>query len=151
FRKFNVQAVMNNLKWGLDHRIYGAGGSNGGDIRPADQPAAAPAALARHDFRFDPAIEKFELISGGARFGNAFDDGGNRFVCNIRNPVQHVVLPEEYLARNPFLAVESAIHDAALAGDTLPVFRASPVEAWRAVRARRFVREPNQSYPRSET
>ncbi|HAH48672.1 MAG TPA: dehydrogenase, partial [Planctomycetaceae bacterium] len=29
FRKFNVQAVMNNLKWGLDHHIYGAGGSNG--------------------------------------------------------------------------------------------------------------------------
>src|SRR5258708_2860164 len=23
FRKYNVQAVMNNLQWGLDHRIYG--------------------------------------------------------------------------------------------------------------------------------
>ena len=32
FRKFNVQAVVNNLIWGLDHRIYGAGGTNGGTI-----------------------------------------------------------------------------------------------------------------------
>ncbi len=28
FRKFNVQSVINNLQWGLDHRIYGAGSSN---------------------------------------------------------------------------------------------------------------------------
>ncbi len=33
FRKYNVQAVMNNLQWGLDHAIYGAGSSNGGEIR----------------------------------------------------------------------------------------------------------------------
>ena len=33
FRKFNVQAVMNNLQWGLDNRLYGAGGSNGGNHR----------------------------------------------------------------------------------------------------------------------
>ncbi len=25
FRKYNIQAVMNNLQWGLDHAIYGAG------------------------------------------------------------------------------------------------------------------------------
>ena len=37
FRKFNVQAVMNNLQWGLDHRIYGAGSSNGGLIRAAER------------------------------------------------------------------------------------------------------------------
>ena len=30
FRKFNVQAVINNLKWGLDGKLYGAGSSNGG-------------------------------------------------------------------------------------------------------------------------
>src|SRR5689334_10885055 len=27
FRKFNVQAVMNNLVWGLDNKLYGAGGT----------------------------------------------------------------------------------------------------------------------------
>lgn len=151
FRKFNVQAVMNNLKWGLDGCIYGAGSSNGGTIAHADRPGEKPVVLGRHDFRFDPRTEKFELVSGGARFGLAFDDWGNRFLCNIRNPVQHVVLPSEYLARQPFLAVRSVLNDAAPAGDTLPVFRISPTETWRAVRARRFVLEPGQTNPRSET
>ncbi|MGH7191974.1 MAG: PVC-type heme-binding CxxCH protein, partial [Candidatus Saccharimonadales bacterium] len=151
FRKFNVQAVMNNLAWGLDHRIYGAGSSNGGQVRPAGQPDARPWTLGRNDFRFDPRDDSFELLSGGARFGNTFDDWGNRFVCNIRNPVQHVVLPARYLARNPYLPVAAAVHDAAAAGDTLPVYRLSPPEAWRAVRAARLVAEANPSTPRSET
>lgn len=150
FRKFNVQAVMNNLAWGLDHRIYGAGSSNGGQIRPADQPQARPWTLGRNDFRFDPRNESFELLSGGARFGNTFDDWGNRFVCNIRNPVQHVVLPSRYLARNPYLPVAAAVHDAAAAGDTLPVYRISPPEAWRVVRAARWSAEADP-VPRSET
>ena len=150
FRKFNVQAVMNNLAWGLDHRIYGAGSSNGGQIRPADQPQAPAWALGRNDFRFDPRDETFELLSGGARFGNTFDDWGNRFVCNIRNPVQHVVLPSRYLARNTYLPVAAAVHDAAAASDTLPVYRISPPEAWRVVRAARWSAEANP-VPRSET
>ena len=37
FRKYNVQAVMNNLAWGLDHKIYAAGSSNGGQISQAEQ------------------------------------------------------------------------------------------------------------------
>ncbi|HJT31135.1 MAG TPA: PVC-type heme-binding CxxCH protein [Pirellulales bacterium] len=150
FRKFNVQAVMNNLAWGLDQRIYGAGSSNGGQIRPADQPQARAWTLGRNDFRFDPRDDRFELLSGGARFGNTFDDWGNRFVCNIRNPVQHVVLPSRYLARNPYLPVAAAVHDAAAAGDTLPVYRISPPEAWRVVRAERWSAEANP-VPRSET
>jgi putative membrane-bound dehydrogenase-like protein len=151
FRKFNVQAVMNNLVWGLDHWIYGAGSSNGGQIRPAARPDAQPWVLGRNDFRFDARDGAFEPISGGARFGNTFDDWGNRFVCNIRNPVQHVVLPSRYLARNPYLPVASAIHDAAEAGDTLPVYRISPVEAWRVARAARMVAEANPATPRSES
>lgn len=151
FRKFNVQAVMNNLIWGLDHTIYGAGSSNGGQIRPADQPQAKPWVLGLNDFRFDPRDRSFELLSGGARFGNTFDDWGNRFLCKIRNPVVHVLLPSRYLSRNPYLPVVSALHDAAEAGDTLPVYRISPVEAWRAVRAARMTAEANPATPRSET
>lgn len=151
FRKFNVQAVMNNLKWGLDHRIYGAGASNGGSIRRADEPEATPVALSRQDFRFDPRDESLELLSGGARFGNTFDDWQNRFICNLRNPLVHVVLPRRYLARNRLLRVADATHDAALAGDALPVFRQSPPEPWRQVRARRWAVASDRKYPRSET
>src|SRR5262249_25919841 len=150
FRKYNVQAVMNNLTWGLDHRIYGAGGTNGGSIRHVDRPDARPVDLARKDFRFDPAGEGFEAISGGERFGNTFDDWGNRFICNIRNPAIHVVLPNHYLARNPFLPVRSAVHDAAPSGDTLPVYRISPPEPWRALRSRRWAADRSVHVPRSE-
>ena len=92
FRKYNVQAVMNNPIWGLDHKLYGAGSGNGGQIRHGDHPDEKPVTLAHNDFRFDPSTEDFEAITGGQRFGNTFDDWGNRFLCNIRNPAQHVVL-----------------------------------------------------------
>lgn len=155
FRKFNVQAVINNLKWGLDHRIYGAGGTNGGVIRSDLEPDTPPVRLSQNDFRFEPGAvaggRRFEALSGGSRFGHSFDEWGNRFLCNIRNPVQHVVLPSHYLARNPFAAVRTAIHDAAPAGDTLAIFRTSPPEPWRLERAQRWAAEIGRTYPKSET
>ncbi|MCB1211865.1 MAG: hypothetical protein KDK97_21270, partial [Verrucomicrobiales bacterium] len=100
FRKYNVQAVVNNLIWGLDNRIYGAGGTNGGSI--TFKGTEKPIPLVRGDFRFDPRSPRFEILSGGARFGNSFDDWGNRFICNIRNPAQQILFPAEYLVRNPY-------------------------------------------------
>jgi len=149
FRKFNVQAVMNSLVWGLDHRIYAAGSSNGGQIRSTDE-NEKPVRLGRNDFRIDPRTETFEVLSGGARFGNTFDDFGNRFICNIRNPVQHIVLPQRYLARNPYMPVQTAVHDAALAGDAIEVFRASPPEPWRVLNAARLASDSSRKSPRSE-
>ncbi len=151
FRKFNVQAVMNNLKWGLDHRVYAAGGTNGGEVVSMRRPGVPPAVLGTADFAFDPHEERIELLSGGARFGQAFDDWGERFICNIRNPVVQVLLPRRYLARHPLLAVRTPLHDAAEAGDTLRVYRTSPAEPWRALRARRWAVETHRVYPRSET
>ncbi len=150
FRKLNVQAVMNNLVWGLDNRIHGAGGSNGGKILPADKPDAEPIAMARADFRIDPVTREFEMLSGGARFGGSFDDWGNRFLCNIRNPAQHIVLPGRYLERNRSLAAPSPIHDMAESGDQLPVYPISPPEPWRVVRAQRWAGERDINMPRSE-
>jgi putative membrane-bound dehydrogenase-like protein len=141
FKQDNVQALVNNLKWGLDHRIYGAASGNGGTLTVVNRPDHPAVAVTRRDFRFDPVTETVEAISGGARFGHSFDDFGNRFLCNIRNPVQHVVLPLAPLARNPQLAAPSPLHDVAASGDTLPVHRISPVEAWREFRARRWVQE----------
>jgi putative membrane-bound dehydrogenase-like protein len=149
FRKFNVQAVMNNLEWGLDNCLYGAGGSNGGTVSSPGHPEIKPLTLTRNDFRFDPANEKIDLIPGGARFGNTFDDWGNRFVCNIRNPAQHVVVDTRYLMRNPYVPVASVVQDVAKSGDALPVYRISPLEAWRDVRAARLVAEKSKT-PRSE-
>ncbi|WP_395749323.1 PVC-type heme-binding CxxCH protein [Prosthecobacter sp.] len=157
FKKLNVQAVMNNPIWGLDHRIYIAGGSNGGEIQRAPgsesvMPLPAdfkPLSIKRNDFSFDPSTGDVRLESGGARFGNTFDDWGNRFLCNIRNPCQHVVLPYRYLARNPYLVVPSALNDCAEAGDQLPVYRTSPPEPWREFRAKRWLQE-GSTLPKSE-
>ena len=150
FRKYNVQAVMNNPKWGLDHRLHIAGSSNGGSIRPGGEADSKPAILRRNDFAIDPDTGDFEILAGGARFGNTFDDWGNRFICNIRNPVQHAVLPNRYLARNKHLPVRGAIHDVAESGDRVPVYPISPPEPWRAFRARQWATLMDRQYPRSE-
>jgi putative membrane-bound dehydrogenase-like protein len=149
FRKFNVQAVMNNLQLGLDQWIYGAGSSNGGMIRAAGLPDAPTIDILRRDFRFHPSTGVFEAISGGARFGNTFDDWGNRFLCDIRNPAQQVILPARYLARNPYLPTPRAVHDIAESGDTIRLFRISPAEPWRELRARRWA-ALGKAMPRSE-
>jgi putative membrane-bound dehydrogenase-like protein len=151
FSRYNVQAIMNNMKWGLDHRIYGAAAGNGGNVKQGGEEHAKDGAisLARRDFRFDPVTEKLEATSGGERFGNCFDDWGNRFLCNIRNPVQHVVLPAHYLARNPHLVVPRTVNDVAESGDQLRVFRISEPEAWRTYRAQRWSLD-RVNYPRSE-
>src|SRR5690606_2408205 len=110
-----------------------------------------PITISRNDYRIDPVTEKFELIAGGARFGNTFDNYGNRFICNIRNPAQQIVLENKYFARNPFLPVPSAIYDSRIPGDTLPIYRISPVEPWREERAQRWSVDPAQKKtPRSE-
>ncbi|WP_164103558.1 PVC-type heme-binding CxxCH protein [Candidatus Laterigemmans baculatus] len=153
FRKFNVQAVMNNLQWGLDHRIYGAASGNGGTVSSVEEESREGQSvenlrISRRDFRFEPGTREIEITSGGARFGHSIDNWGNRFLCNIRNPCQHVVLPDRYLSRNRYLAVPSAIADAAPSGDQLPVYRISPPEKWRVLSARIRLAERAEHLPR---
>ncbi len=131
----NQQGGVNNLNWHVDHKIYGSGSTNGGEIRPADKTDGPPILLSGRDFRFDPVSGKFETVSGSKQFGNAFDNGFNRFVCSESKPVYHVVLPQHYLARNPFLAVDTALKD--LAPGVTPIFRISPIERWREIRSSR--------------
>ncbi|MCY2967087.1 MAG: HEAT repeat domain-containing protein, partial [Planctomycetota bacterium] len=114
-------------------------------------PQAPAIPFAANDFRLNPNTRKFETQAGGARFGHAIDDFGNRFLCNIRNPVIHVVLPAHYLARNPHVPVRSSLFDCAETGDTLPVYRSSPAEPWRAFRAARWTTDlEGKLYPKSE-
>ena len=151
FRKFNIQAVMNNLRWGLDHQIYGAGGTNGGTITRVADSTAKPLRMTSQDFRFQPVTESIELITGGARFGQTFDDGGNRFLCNIRNPIRQLVFDDHYMDRNPFSGVTAPIHDVAAAGDTLPIYRLSQPEPWRTLNAGRLAADRMSVSPRSES
>lgn len=131
----NQQAMVNNLAWGLDQWIYGSTAGNGGKIRPGDQPNAEPIDLDASDFRFHPPTGRFEAITGRAQFGNTFDDYGRRFLCSESVPTYQEVLPRRYLARNPYLPVAEALKR--LVDGVTPIYRSSPIEAWRAIRTQR--------------
>jgi putative membrane-bound dehydrogenase-like protein len=133
----NQQAMLNNLVFGLDDKIYGSTAGNGGAVRPVDEPRAVPIAVNGRDFRFDPATGAFETITGTVQFGNTFDDWGNRFLCSESQPLLHVVLPQHYLARNPYLPVPAAIKN--LAPGPVSIHRISPIERWRQIRSSRRV------------
>ena len=131
----NQQSMVNNLTWGLDHKIYGATAGNGGKISSGDQ--SETVSISGRDFRFDPRTHAFEPVSGTIQFGNTFDDWGNRFVCSQAQPLYHVVLPRRYLERNRHLPVPRALHN--LAPGPVPIFRSSPLERWRQIRSSRRV------------
>jgi putative membrane-bound dehydrogenase-like protein len=127
FRGFtaeNPQLRANHPRLGLDGRITVANGLRGGAVIDVHNPqeGAEPLSISGRDFAFDPRTGAYEAISGNGQFGNATDDFGNRFVCNNRAPLQHVVLENKYTARNPLLAVGSVVHDAAPAGELSRVF-----------------------------
>jgi len=129
----NDEGTANNLKWGLDNWIYGAGSNSGGEIRPAGKSDAPAVSLRGRDFRFHPETLEFQTLSGSEQYGNALDDYGNRFLCSNSKPAVHVVLPARYLERNPYLSVPGV--RTSIASD-VKVYRASPVEAWRAARSK---------------
>ncbi|HEY4312466.1 MAG TPA: PVC-type heme-binding CxxCH protein [Pirellulales bacterium] len=131
----NEQGSVNCLTWGLDGKIYASTSKNGGQIRSGQYPKSEPVGISGRDFCFDPATEKLELVTGGGQFGNAFDDWGNRFLCDQANPSMEVMLPNRYLARNPLLAVPEAVND--LTPGAVKIFRISPLEGWRVVRSTR--------------
>ncbi len=131
----NEQGSVNNLAWGLDGKIYASTSKNGGRIRTGKEDKSEPVSISGRDIAFDPVTEKFELITGGGQFGNAFDDWGNRFLCDESDPSIEVMLPSRYLARNPLLVVSNPVND--LCPGVTPIFRISPLEGWRVVRSSR--------------
>jgi len=138
----NVQGLLNGLLWGTDGWIYGASGTNGGEIKDLKRPDAKPVSVRGRDFRFKPDGSAFEAISGGGQFGHTVDDWGHRFVCSNSNHIRQVVLPARDVDRNPALTVSAVTTDIAVEGGAGPVFRISPPEPWRVVRTRQRVADP---------
>ncbi|MHC4874908.1 MAG: PVC-type heme-binding CxxCH protein [Planctomycetota bacterium] len=139
FNRDNVQAIANNLKWGLDGRIYGAGGRNPSVLTRDGQELLK---LGRVDFSFDPRQLDLRAETGGVQFGHSFDDWGNRFVCSNSNHIRQVVYPTHYLNRNPDAGIGNPIPSISKEGSAAPVFRRSSAEPWRIVRTRRRVADP---------
>jgi putative membrane-bound dehydrogenase-like protein len=133
FSRKNVQGMMNSLQWGLDHRIWGASSTTGGEItRPGDKSPSL--ILHGRDFAFDPKTLKMSAATGGGQHGMTFNRWGDRFVCHNSDHLQAIVFEERYLARNPYQSVVSARRSIATDGPQATVYRISPVEAWRIAR-----------------
>lgn len=131
FGRDNVQALANGLQWGLDNKITFSSGRNPKKLLHRGKPMEP---VGSSDLRFDPKTEQFERVTGGLQFGHSIDDWGTRFVCSNSNHIQQVVLPQEYLERNPYIAASAPIRSIAVDGASAPVFRLSPPEPWRIVR-----------------
>lgn len=150
FSRYNVQGLANNMKWGLDNRIYVAGGTNSDtELMRGDEPLGN---LRGKDFSFDPKTREVEFVSGGLQFGHSFDDFGNRFVCSNSNHILHVAFPLQYLDRTPGVTVSGIVRSIAAEGAAAPVFRTSQAEPWRIVRTRRRAADPKyqKSLPPTE-
>ena len=123
--------IVNNLKWGLDHWIYGTTSYNGGSVRHAERGDQEPVDLRGLDFRFHPVSETFEAVGGtGGDFGNSFDAWGNRFASNAGMPVIHAVFPLrlQHPTLGPARLAQQAFESD---GRVFPISRPEP---WRVTR-----------------
>ncbi len=142
----NEQQMLNNIIWGVDHKIYASTGGNGGYIRPGDQPDAKPISVYNRDFSFDPVTRQLELTTQTFQFGHTFDAWYNRFVCRAGSFGRHVVMPPGYLERNPYLFFDlhgyltmGNMEVNALTEGRLAIYRTSPIERWRKIRQARRI------------
>ncbi|HJT30832.1 MAG TPA: PVC-type heme-binding CxxCH protein [Pirellulales bacterium] len=128
FAEENPQLRANHPLFAIDNYVYVANGLRGGMIASTWRRDHREISISGRDFRFEPLHGAAEAVSGNGQFGLTFDDFGNRFICNNRNPLMHVVLEDRYLARNPMLAVPGVVNDVAAAGDASHIYPLS--QAW---------------------
>jgi putative membrane-bound dehydrogenase-like protein len=128
FTAENPQLRANHPRLGLDNRVYIANGLRGGVVSDPRRKEQEPLAISGMDFCFDPHSGDCQAVSGNGQFGLSFDNFGNRFVCNNRAPLDHVVLESRYLARNPLLAVPTVLANVAAGGEQSRVYPLT--DAW---------------------
>lgn len=138
FNLANIQQMVNSLQWGLDNWVYGCAGSDGGTVRSAEKPGAPEVSLRNRGLRFRPWLPgSLEPTSGGGQYGLAADDYGRWFTATNSQHLRQIVLPDEYLRRNPYFPVPAATVDIPEHGPAAKVYRVSPFEPWRVERTTR--------------
>lgn len=135
-QRLNVQALLNSFTWGLDNRIHGASGGNGGIVRCPDHPDRPPVELRNSDFSFDPRTLEFRLENGGGQYGMTFDNFGRKFVCSNSAHIRQVMYERDWVLPNMTHALPSPALDIPVDGPAGPVFRTSPDEPWRVLRTK---------------
>jgi putative membrane-bound dehydrogenase-like protein len=120
FAAQNPQLRVSHPILGLDGCIYCANGLRGGKaVRSGPQSKEHVVVdLSGMDFKFDPVhLDKYEAITGPGQYGNAFDEWGNRFICDNRHHLRHVVMEQRYIKRNPYLAAPALVEDISVLED----------------------------------
>jgi putative membrane-bound dehydrogenase-like protein len=117
FATENPQLRVSHPVLGIDNWVYVANGLRGGQVKRAGQPGVKPVNISNMDFRFDIVRDRHEAISGLGQYGNCFDDWGQRFVCDNRHHLRHIVIENRYLKRNPFLAAPAVVEDISVLED----------------------------------
>jgi len=148
----NIQQLINGLQWGLDNWVYGCAGGNGGTIRSVEKPDMPAVTLRSRGIRFHPEVPgSLEPTSSGGQFGLTADDWERWFTNTNSQHLRHIVLPDHYLRRNPYLAVPAVTLDIPDHGAVCKVFRISPFEAWRVERTtQRAGAVDSKRFPASE-
>jgi putative membrane-bound dehydrogenase-like protein len=134
----NIQQILNSPRWGIDNWVYCTVGSSGGVITCPQKPDMKPLVLRGRGIRFHPDKPgDIEPTSGGGQYGLTCDEAGHWFVNTNSAHLKQIVLPDEYLRRNPYLAVPAVAVDIPEHGAACQVFRISPFEQWRVERTTR--------------
>ncbi|HSH95860.1 MAG TPA: PVC-type heme-binding CxxCH protein, partial [Roseimicrobium sp.] len=135
--RLNVQALLNSFNWGIDNRIHGATGPNGGgSVRNLMKPDSTPINLGRFDFRFDPKNWTLESELGGGQYGLSFDTRGRKFVSSNSHHLQALMYDGRYANRNAAYNLPPALVDIPIDGPAAEVYRRSPEEPWRVLRTK---------------
>jgi putative membrane-bound dehydrogenase-like protein len=96
---------------GPDGWIYVANGLRGGTIKRPNDPGGKAIAIGGRDFRFHPETLVGEAITGPGQFGNTIGRWGDRFVCDNRHHLRHVVLEDRDIRRNNLVRAGELLFD----------------------------------------
>ncbi|MGE3316840.1 MAG: PVC-type heme-binding CxxCH protein, partial [Planctomycetaceae bacterium] len=120
FVEGNQQHRVNGFSYGLDNWIYCANGDSDGEILSTK--TGKKTSIRGYDFRFRPDTGEMELEAGKTQFGRNRDDWGNWFGSSNSDPMYHFVIAEQYLRRNPSLAISNNRHAISEGPGPAPVF-----------------------------
>lgn len=113
FVEGNPQLRVSFPVLGPDGWVYVANGLRGGNIKRPSEPNSKALNIGGRDFRFHPETYIGEAITGPGQFGNTIGRWGDRFVCDNRHHLRHVVLFERDIRRNSLIRAGELLNDAA--------------------------------------
>ncbi len=126
----NPNGLLNNFKWGPDHRIHGATGGLGGLIKTSGAENTEVVALDGQGFSFDPRTLAIAPETGPGVSGLCFDIEGREFLSDFTRPLRFPMYALRYFERNPYAPAPRELIDSAPPATT--VFRLLPAGAAQA-------------------